>query len=165
MSDSADFTAANLPFGVANRDGWPGPRVVVAIGDDAVDLVAVHRAGLLDDLDLPPATFATHSLNGLLGRGRPVVAAVRQRVGELLDEASLRVSRTELTMLLPVEVADFVDHYSSEHHARNLGRILRPGEEPLARPWLPAALLIVATPVSAELQVTSAVRSRVVSSE
>jgi fumarylacetoacetase len=43
-------------------------------------------------------------------------------------------------LLLPVEIADYVDFYASEHHATNLGRILRPGQEPLAANWrhLPA---------------------------
>jgi fumarylacetoacetase len=36
---------------------------------------------------------------------------------------------------LPVEIADYVDFYSSEHHAANLGRILRPGTEPLTPNW------------------------------
>ena len=42
-------------------------------------------------------------------------------------------------MRLPFEVADYVDFYSSLEHASNMGRILRPGQEPL-RPnwrWLP----------------------------
>jgi fumarylacetoacetase len=41
----------------------------------------------------------------------------------------------EVTLHLPVEVADYVDFYSSEHHAANLGRILRPGTEPLTPNW------------------------------
>ena len=42
-------------------------------------------------------------------------------------------------MRLPFEVADYIDFYSSLDHASNMGRILRPGQEPL-RPnwrWLP----------------------------
>ena len=35
----------------------------------------------------------------------------------------------------PFEVADYVDFYSSEHHATNLGRILRPGTAPLTPNW------------------------------
>jgi fumarylacetoacetase len=32
-------------------------------------------------------------------------------------------------------VADYVDFYASEHHATNVGRILRPGTEPLTPNW------------------------------
>jgi fumarylacetoacetase len=44
-------------------------------------------------------------------------------------------------MRLPFDVADFVDFYSSREHATNLGRILRPGQEPLLPNWrwLPVA--------------------------
>ena len=38
-------------------------------------------------------------------------------------------------MHLPVAVGDYVDFYSSEHHATNLGRILRPGTPPLLPNW------------------------------
>jgi fumarylacetoacetase len=38
-------------------------------------------------------------------------------------------------MLLPFEVADYVDFYASEHHAANLGRMFRPGSEPLTPNW------------------------------
>jgi fumarylacetoacetase len=38
-------------------------------------------------------------------------------------------------MQLPFRVADYVDFYASEHHATNLGRILRPGQEPLLPNW------------------------------
>ena len=34
-------------------------------------------------------------------------------------------------MRLPFEVADYVDFYSSEHHATNVGQIFRPGQPPL----------------------------------
>ena len=36
---------------------------------------------------------------------------------------------------LPFAVADYVDFYSSLDHATNLGRILRPGQEPLPAAW------------------------------
>ena len=36
---------------------------------------------------------------------------------------------------LPVEVADYVDFYASEHHATNVGRIFRPGGAPLHESW------------------------------
>ena len=38
-------------------------------------------------------------------------------------------------MLLPVEVADYVDFYASLHHATNVGRIFRPDGEPLTPNW------------------------------
>jgi fumarylacetoacetase len=36
---------------------------------------------------------------------------------------------------MPIEIGDYVDFYSSIHHATNLGRILRPDAEPLLPNW------------------------------
>ena len=45
------------------------------------------------------------------------------------------IPRSEVRMHRPFEVADYVDFYSSQHHAENLGRILRPGTPPLPANW------------------------------
>ena len=56
----------------------------------------------------------------------------------------------EVTPLLPIEVGDYVDFYSSIHHATNLGRILRPDGEPLLPNWthLPSATTAARAPWS-----------------
>ena len=41
----------------------------------------------------------------------------------------------EARLRLPFDVADYVDFYSSLEHASNIGRILRPGQEPLLPNW------------------------------
>jgi fumarylacetoacetase len=41
----------------------------------------------------------------------------------------------DLELRLPFTVADYVDFYASENHARNVGRILRPGRPPLQPNW------------------------------
>src|SRR5204862_7042474 len=45
------------------------------------------------------------------------------------------VDAADVELLLPFSVADYVDFYSSLEHATNLGRILRPGHEPLLPNW------------------------------
>ncbi|MGH8917168.1 MAG: fumarylacetoacetate hydrolase family protein, partial [Actinomycetes bacterium] len=42
---------------------------------------------------------------------------------------------TEVTMRLPFTVADYVDFYSCEQHATNVGRIFRPGQPSLPPNW------------------------------
>jgi fumarylacetoacetase len=120
--DAGDFTFANLPFGVA------GGRAYVAIGDRALDLLA---AGFGDDFEGP--------LNRFLARGPAVWAEVRGRVAALLHDGDAArphlVDRSSLTMELPVVVGDYVDGYAGLHHATNLGKILRPGTEPLNPNW------------------------------
>jgi len=132
VPEGSEFPIENLPFGVFRlRDDEA--RVGVRIGDHVVDLVA---AGLELDLTARP------SLNALMASGRGGV--VRDRVAELLDgeeRPDLLHPIDDVHVLMPVDVVDYIDFYSSIHHATNLGRILRPDSEPLLPNWrhLPVA--------------------------
>jgi fumarylacetoacetase len=128
------FGPDNLPYGVFST-GPDGPRRVgVAIGGHVLD---VSR------LDVPAAdALATGSLNALMSRGRTTWDALRARLQELLADPAHRAAvephllpREAVTLHLPVEVADYVDFYSSQHHAENLGRMFRPDSEPLTPNW------------------------------
>jgi fumarylacetoacetase len=141
----SDFPIQNLPYGMVSRDGGTR-RVGVAIGDHVVDLAAVADAGLLEEqLDGARAVAAAASLNPLLARGPSAWSALRARLVELLaagadpglrrDVEAALVPAAEAHLHLPIEVGDYVDFYSSLHHATNLGRILRPGGEPLLPNW------------------------------
>jgi fumarylacetoacetase len=121
------FGLANLPYGVFSTPGT-APRVGVRVGDSVVDLAA----GLGDDV------FASPSLNPFMEEGHARWVEVRERVldlvsGDVPDEAVHPVGSVALHM--PFEVADYVDFYASEHHASNLGRLFRPGSEPLMPNW------------------------------
>jgi fumarylacetoacetase len=124
----------NLPFGVFSTAASDRRRVGIAFGEYVID---VSR------LDVPGAAELAHdSLNAFMARGRAVWDELRTRLQELLTGSVHRaavephlVSRDEVTLHLPVEVADYVDFYSSQHHAENLGRILRPDSEPLTPNW------------------------------
>jgi fumarylacetoacetase len=106
----------------------------VAIGDAVLDL---------PQLELPAAAdFAADSLNPFMSKGPAAWHAARSRITELLTDVTHRpavaphlIPRTEVRMHLPFDVADYVDFYASEHHATNLGRIFRPGQEPLPANW------------------------------
>ncbi|HEY4332790.1 MAG TPA: fumarylacetoacetase [Ilumatobacteraceae bacterium] len=125
-SDDDGFSIENLPFGVV-RPLAEAPRVVVRIGDHALDLAA---AGIAPELTAQP------TLNVLMqsGRGREV----RERAAALLSgsaDPERLLDLTAVDVLIPVAVGDYVDFYSSIHHATNLGKILRPGAEPLLGNW------------------------------
>src|SRR5699024_12868721 len=45
------------------------------------------------------------------------------------------INVNDVYMAMPFTVGDYVDFYASENHASNLGRILRPNEEPLKPNW------------------------------
>ncbi len=109
-----------------------GPRVGVRIGDSVLDL-----AGVLGE-----QVFAEPSLNAFMAQGRVRWTDVRARISELLTserhragvEAALR-PLPGVRLHLPFEVGDYVDFYASEHHAANVGRLFRPGAEPLLPNW------------------------------
>ena len=125
------FGPDNLPYGVFSTPGT-SPRTGVAIGDRVLDLAALTR----------DPVHATGSLNAFMARGPASWAAVRARLQELIGGAAHRADVEPhllpwdvVTLHLPVEVADYVDFYSSRHHAENLGQILRPGTPPLTPNW------------------------------
>ena len=139
----SDFPIQNLPYGAFVRDGAPA-RLGVAIGDRIVDLRALAESGLLD-ASVDRALLEGPTLNELLGAGRPAWSALRARLTELLrtggDDALRRhadaflVAQRDVTMAVPMEIGDYVDFYSSLEHATNLGKLFRPGGEPLMPNW------------------------------
>jgi fumarylacetoacetase len=131
------FPLEHLPYGVFSMQG-DAPRIGVAFGTKILDLAATARAGLLDEA-CPDAgsVFAAASLNPFMAQGRAVWQAVRQRLNGLLGSGAEEnlVDRDAATLHLPIDVADYVDFYSSIHHATNVGRMFRPDAEPLLPNW------------------------------
>ena len=136
-ADGSGFGLGHLPYGVVPIDGTPTP--VVRIGDHVLDLRACHRAGLL-----PGVVWAEHvDLTMLAMEGPAVWTPLREALTDLLAEGnSTRPPAGALhpldavgTPLLPVTVGDYVDFYSSLHHATNVGRLFRPDGDPLLPNW------------------------------
>jgi fumarylacetoacetase len=140
IGQGSPFGLDNLPYGVftpaasapaSSAPARPGPRAGVRIGDSVADLAA-----LLGD-----EVFAAPSLNPFLAQGPRRWAQARADIQRRLappwggDVAKAVHPLAEVTVHLPVEVADYVDFYASEHHASNVGRLLRPGAPPLMQNW------------------------------
>ena len=132
-ADASPFPLVNLPYGAFTVSHGEAPRLGVAIGDCVVDLAAVMPRH---------AELRATTLNEFMATGPAMWAEVRARLTELLSDPAARthvephlVPLQSVQMHLPFEVADYVDFYSSEHHARNLGRILRPGQPELGANW------------------------------
>jgi len=139
IADASNFPLENLPVGVARNDAGDA-HVVVAIGDRVVDLAHLAHGGLLDVVAADALTlFAAPTCNAFLSRGRATWTALRARLTHLFSSDATAGERASVERafvrdpqpLLPIDVADYVDFYSSIEHATNLGRILRPGGEPL----------------------------------
>jgi fumarylacetoacetase len=89
----------------------------------------------LAEAAIEPNLCAHDSINLLMASGKG--SEVRRRAGEFLcgKEQDGVYPIDAVRCRLPVAVGDFVDFYSSLHHATTLGRILRPGGEPLSPNW------------------------------
>jgi fumarylacetoacetase len=114
----------NLPYGVFSPAGG-GRRIGVRLGDHVLDLAAA-----IDDVP----ELRQPTLNPFLAMGRPSWTAVRARVAGLIASTPL-IPLADVTLHLPFEVADYVDFYSSEHHVRTAGQILRPQNPGLQANW------------------------------
>ncbi len=153
MNPDSHFSIQNLPYGVFRpRAGGP-PRVGVAIGDLVLDLALLEKERCLKSQmmveDIP--IFSRPNLSLLIALGG--LADIREQISRLLsgadpalqNNARLREQafhkQSEVDMLLPVEVLDYTDFYSSKEHATNLGKMFRGPENPLLPNWshLPVA--------------------------
>jgi len=128
------FGPEHLPYGIFRRAGEES-RVGIRFGDGVLDLAALARDGLLDE---DPALFAQPSLNAFMAAGPEVWRRVREALRALTagpDAELAAVPLEEAELLLPIEVGDYVDFYSSIEHASNVGRMFRPDADPLPPNW------------------------------
>ncbi|MFD5077430.1 fumarylacetoacetase [Streptomyces sp. NPDC058371] len=122
--------SADSPAGSGSSPAGSGERTVgVRLGDHVLDAGAAARA-----LGSPyEALLAQPTLNPLLAAGRTAWSDVRRALTAWVTVPSHREAiepllrpLSEVTLHLPFEVADYVDFYASENHARNVGQIFRP---------------------------------------
>lgn len=130
------YPLSTLPFGVVSTAADSRHRVGVLVGDRVLDVAPLAAA---DGIGAARA-LAAPTLNPFLALGRGGWSEVRAWLAQRLtgDAAGVRehlLPLAAVTTHLPVEVADYVDFYSSQHHAENVGRIFRPDSEPLTPNW------------------------------
>ncbi|MDX1476491.1 MAG: fumarylacetoacetase [Saprospiraceae bacterium] len=141
----SDFPIQNLPFGVF-RYGQRGPSACSIIGDQIIDLVALHAEGLLPVPGVNRAVLEQPYLNDFIALGKSTANAVRAALTEVLkSEAGTSVRETvtkclvpvqQAEMCLPVKVGDYTDFYSSKEHATNVGSMFRDPANALLPNWL-----------------------------
>ncbi|MCW2765995.1 MAG: fumarylacetoacetate hydrolase [Nocardioides sp.] len=118
------FGIDHLPYGVFSVDGGER-RVGVRFENTVVDLHAATGR----------PEFLAPSLNAFLALGPEVWRQTREEVAGLVETGVASSPLAEVALHLPIEVADYVDFYASEHHAANVGRIFRPDQQPLLPNW------------------------------
>ena len=116
-----------LPFGV-DDDG----HVVVAWEHEVLDLAR------FEGLDVGRELFTCGRLNEYMSLGPEAWAVTRRQILDRAEHqpAAVRRPREGVLLVLPWEVGDYADFYASRRHVEAMGRMLRPGEEPLPPAWL-----------------------------
>ena len=152
-TDDTGFGVEHLPYGVVSRFGAE-PRPVVRIGDQALELAPLAAAGLLDEVAVEHQALSraldASTLNPLLELGPTAWSSLRARLADLLGDTNAGLAGTELAdralvsldeveTALPIEVADYVDFYSSLEHASNVGRHAPPRRRPAVAQLAPPA--------------------------
>jgi fumarylacetoacetase len=145
----SDFPIQNLPYGVFRRIEDSEPHIGVAIGDYILDLRILEDEGMFFNSNLKDKKiFYEKSLNAFMSLGKENQSIARQMIQNLLreDNPELRdnkelnekcfVKITDVEMLMPVEIGDYTDFYSSKEHATNVGIMFRGKENALLPNWL-----------------------------
>jgi len=144
----SDFPIQNLPFASFRRQGSTEAfRGGVAIGDQILDLAAVHQAGVFTgNIGQAVRAGARPQLNDLMALGAPVWSALRLTLSRALregaaDQAALQaclVPQAQAEYGVPARIGDYTDFYTSVHHATNIGKLFRPDNPLLTNyKWIP----------------------------
>jgi fumarylacetoacetase len=148
VSPESHFPIQNLPYGVFRRRTGGDATIGVAIGDYVLDLGVLEREGLIIGSALRgDRIFNRASLNYFMSLGPSAWREARECISHLLrkDEPTLRDSKrlrdalvpvSEVELLLPVEIGDYTDFYSSREHATNVGTMMRGADNALQPNWL-----------------------------
>jgi len=145
IAPNSDFQIQNLPFGIFKTKTHT-PRVGVAIGEKIIDLLELYKADLLNKYDFDENVFDNLYLNALIATGKEKCRKLRDRLSELLSEdnnelkndmrrGKIMISIKEAQMMLPVQVGDYTDFYSSIDHATNVGVMFRDPANALLPNW------------------------------
>ena len=141
VPENSDFPIQNIPFGIARTNDVV--FVATRIGDTVIDLYKVARLG---HFDVSKEVFASCRLNDFMLLGKQVTRDVRNEISDIftddnesaknnaeLQEAMMDINEVE--MMMPVEVGDYTDFYSSEQHAYNVGCMFRDPNNALLPNW------------------------------
>lgn len=147
VEKNTDFPIQNIPFGVfLTKDDVI--TIGTRLGDFAIDMGALQQLNYFEGIELTDDMFMQDNLNDFISDGRKTWRLVRNRLAELFDEnnAKLRDNAAHrdiiifeidvIEMLLPVQIGDYTDFYSSKEHATNVGTMFRDPENALLPNWL-----------------------------
>jgi fumarylacetoacetase len=146
VKPGSDFPIQNLPFGLYS-DNQVANHACSAIGDHIIDLYELVRNGYADSLNIPVEVLRDSSLNQFIALGKHVTNGLRERLSELLTETNHELQghkehhfmifkrQSDVKMLMPVQIGDYTDFYSSIDHATNVGTMFRDPANALLPNW------------------------------
>ncbi|MCU0373537.1 MAG: fumarylacetoacetase [Ignavibacteria bacterium] len=141
------FPVQNIPFGVFRNGNEE--HICTAIGDFILDLNLLEKNGYFSKTSFAgKKVFSKSRLNAFMSLEKPAWSEARKRIQEILgennpelrDNEELRgkclIPAADAEMVLPVEIGDYTDFYSSKEHASNVGEMFRGKENALMPNWL-----------------------------
>lgn len=141
VSENSDFPIQNIPFGIAKVND----EVFVAsrIGDTVINLYKIARLGHFGDIT---EVFSSCRLNDFMLLGKQVTRDVRNEISDIFNATNTDAENNatlkdalcdvnDVEMLLPIQVGDYTDFYSSEQHAFNVGCLFRDPNNALLPNW------------------------------
>jgi len=146
IKPDSDFSLHNIPFGIGLIPE-SGPRICTRIGDKVVDLSIMASKGYFDRGTYKDSDFATSTLNNFISKGREAANAVRLSIQQCFLDSNYSQSEaeffkqhilhdaSEIQMLMPIQIGDYTDFYSSIEHATNVGIMFRDPANALLPNW------------------------------
>jgi fumarylacetoacetase len=147
VPENSDFPIQNIPFGVfiTKEDVI---TIGTRIGNYAIDMGALQQLDYFEGIDLTDDIFMQDTLNDFISDGKKTWRLIRNRLSDIfeIDNPKLRDNNNhkkivifnieDVEMLLPVQIGDYTDFYSSKEHATNVGKMFRDPENALLPNWL-----------------------------
>lgn len=145
IKKESDFTLDNIPLGVFENPKTKNPHICSAIGEYVLDLKNLEESGLIN---FGEKLFGSPVLNDFMSSGNEIRIKTRNRIRDLLSENNFELQgneeirknvffrQKEIKMLMPVNIGDYTDFYSSREHATNVGIMFRGKDNALMPNWL-----------------------------
>ncbi len=146
VPEGSDFPIQNIPFGIIEKTNGK-LRCASRIGNYAIDLYAMAKLGYFEGMGINKKVFRRETLNDFIALGQPAWRAVRNRISDLFEKDNTNIRENieakskilipldKVKMLMPVEVGDYTDFYSSIEHATNVGKMFRDPDNALLPNW------------------------------
>lgn len=141
------FPIQNIPFGVCKLGNKYA--CCTRISNKVINLNVLETANLLNSdnfkFDENNQIFNQRNLNAFIEMGRKTSRSIRASIQNIFSNKDFESNQTvqssmmdivNVEMMLPVQVGDYTDFYSSKNHAFNLGSILRGPENALQDNWV-----------------------------